>query len=257
MKMKKLINLFSITIFILALSSLPKIPDSPFNLKKLGSLPVLHEGRLKPLNSALTSIVMMGREKQYVKSEDNKIVPIAWFLTLITDPETAHSIPFFLIDHPQVKGVINHAKSKKKVFSLNDIHLKIILFIVLLICISSDIGGILFGKFFKGPKLTKISPNKTYSGVIGGFLLSLAAGLFFLNYTNTDFLENDSTKILLAILFISLISQIGDLIISYFKRLAKIKDTGKILPGHGGLLDRIDGIIFAVPVSYLLFNYLS
>ena len=115
-----------VLIFILALSSLPKIPDSPFNLKKLGSLPVLHEGRLKPLNSALTSIVMMGREKQYVKSEDNKIVPIEWFLTLITDPETAHSIPFFLIDHPQVKGVINHAKSKKKVFSLNDIRHRIV-----------------------------------------------------------------------------------------------------------------------------------
>jgi len=128
---------------------------------------------------------------------------------------------------------------------------------IILICIFTDIGGYVFGKIFKGPKLTKISPNKTYSGVIGGFLLSLAAGLFFLHYTNTDFLENDSTKILLGILFISLISQIGDLIISYFKRLAKIKDTGKILPGHGGLLDRIDGIIFVVPVSYLLFNYLS
>ena len=128
---------------------------------------------------------------------------------------------------------------------------------IILICIFTDIGGYVFGKIFKGPKLTKISPNKTYSGVIGSFLLSLAAGLFFLNYTNTVFLENDSTKILLGILFISLISQIGDLIISYFKRLAKIKDTGKILPGHGGLLDRIDGIIFVVPVSYLLFNYLS
>ena len=82
-------------------------------------------------------------------------------------------------------------------------------------------------------------------------------GHIFLHYTNTDFLVNDSIKILLGILFISLISQIGDLIISYFKRLAKIKDTGKILPGHGGLLDRIDGIIFVVPVSYFLFNYLS
>ena len=128
---------------------------------------------------------------------------------------------------------------------------------IILICIFTDIGGYIFGKIFKGPKLTKISPNKTYSGVIGSFLISLAAGLFFLQYTNTDFFENDSFKILLSILFISLISQIGDLIISYFKRLAKIKDTGKILPGHGGLLDRIDGIIFAIPVSYLLINYLS
>ena len=109
-----------------------------------------------------------------------------------------------------------------------------------------------FGKIFKGPKLTKISPNKTYTGVLGGFLLSLAISLFFLNYTDTNFFENDPTKILIGILFISLTSQIGDLIISYFKRLAKIKDTGKILPGHGGLLDRIDGMIFAFPVLFLI-----
>ncbi len=125
------------------------------------------------------------------------------------------------------------------------------LFIVL-ICILTDIGGFVFGKILKGPKLTKISPNKTYSGVLGGFLLPLAISLFFLNYTDTDFFENDPTKILIGILFISLISQIGDLIISYFKRLAKIKDTGKILPGHGGLLDRIDGMIFAFPVLFLI-----
>ena len=123
---------------------------------------------------------------------------------------------------------------------------------IILICIFTDIGGYVFGKVLKGPKLTKISPNKTYSGVFGSFLISLSAGLFFLQYTNTDFLENDSSKILPAILFISLISQLGDLIISYFKRIAKIKDTGKILPGHGGLLDRIDGLIFAIPTINLL-----
>ena len=130
-------------------------------------------------------------------------------------------------------------------------------FFIIVICIFTDMGGYVFGKIFKGPKLTSISPNKTYSGVIGSFLISLAAGLIFLQYTNIDIFKNNSFEFLLSILFISLISQIGDLIISYFKRLAKIKDTGKILPGHGGLLDRIDGIIFAIPVSYLLFNYLS
>ena len=129
-------------------------------------------------------------------------------------------------------------------------------FFIIVICIFTDMGGYVFGKIFKGPKLTNISPNKTYSGVVGSFLISLAAGLLFLQYTNIDLFKNDSSKILFSILFISLISQIGDLIISYFKRLAKIKDTGKILPGHGGLLDRIDGIIFVIPVSYLLFNYL-
>ena len=123
---------------------------------------------------------------------------------------------------------------------------------IILICIFTDIGGYVFGKVLKGPKLTKISPNKTYSGVFGSFLISLSAGLFFLQYTNTDFLENDSSKILPAILFISLISQLGDLIISYFKRKAKLKNTGNILPGHGGLLDRIDGMIFVIPIIFIL-----
>ncbi len=122
---------------------------------------------------------------------------------------------------------------------------------LILICIFTDIGGYVFGKIFKGPKLTKISPNKTYSGLIGGFLFSLAAGSFFLQYTDDNFLENDSNKIF-AILIISSISQLGDLIISYFKRKAKLKDTGNILPGHGGLLDRVDGMIFVIPTISIL-----
>ena len=126
------------------------------------------------------------------------------------------------------------------------------LFIVI-ICISTDIGGYIFGKIFKGPKLTKISPNKTYAGVFGSFLLSLMAGLIYINYFGKNEITNsDHLFILLLILFISLISQIGDLIISYFKRKAKLKDTGKILPGHGGLLDRIDGLVFVMPTIYLL-----
>ena len=100
-------------------------------------------------------------------------------------------------------------------------------FFVILICIFTDIGGYVFGKIFKGLKLTKISPNKTYSGVIGSFLISLAVGLFFLKYTNTDFLGNDSYKIIPGILFISFISQIGDLIISYYKRKANLKKYWK------------------------------
>ena len=126
------------------------------------------------------------------------------------------------------------------------------LFIVT-VCIFTDIGGYIFGKIFKGPKLTKISPNKTYAGVFGSFLLSLMAGLIYINYFGKNEITNsDHLFILLLILFISLISQIGDLIISYFKRKAKLKDTGKILPGHGGLLDRIDGLVFVMPAIYLL-----
>jgi len=126
--------------------------------------------------------------------------------------------------------------------------------VIIIICIFTDIGGYVFGKTFKGPKLTKISPQKTYSGVIGSFLLSLMAGLIFINYLSEDMinLNTNILNIFLLILLISLISQLGDLIISYFKRKAKLKNTGKILPGHGGLLDRIDGMIFVFPICYLI-----
>ena len=127
-----------------------------------------------------------------------------------------------------------------------------ILFIIT-VSIFTDIGGYVFGKTFNGPKLTKISPNKTYAGVFGGFLLSLIAGLIYLNYFGErEIVDTDYVLIFLLILFISSISQVGDLIISFFKRKAKLKDTGKILPGHGGLLDRIDGLVFVMPTIYLL-----
>ncbi len=138
--------------------------------------------------------------------------------------------------------------------------------LVLIICIFTDLGGYIFGKVFKGPKLIKISPKKTYAGSLGGFILSLVAGLIYSKYTLIGAATYANLSIwtgiglnniyLLFILVISLISQIGDLIISYFKRLAKVKDTGNLLPGHGGLLDRLDGIIFAIPFSYLLLLYL-
>jgi len=123
---------------------------------------------------------------------------------------------------------------------------------IIFICILTDVGGYIFGKTFKGPKLTKISPNKTYSGVVGSFLLSLVVGIFFLEYINVNLLEKNLVMISLGILFISLISQLGDLIISYFKRKAKLKNTGNILPGHGGMLDRIDGMIFVIPTIFIL-----
>ena len=124
---------------------------------------------------------------------------------------------------------------------------------IITICIFTDLGGYIFGKILKGPKLTKISPKKTYAGVFGGFLLPLMAGLFFYHYSIGIILPDEELIILIfIIIFISLISQIGDLIVSYFKRRAKLKDTGKILPGHGGLLDRIDGMIFVFPFYYLI-----
>ena len=118
---------------------------------------------------------------------------------------------------------------------------------ILFICASSDIGGYITGRTIGGKKLSKISPNKTISGSLGSFIFSLIP-LLLLNSQNTFILDfNISTTNILLCLFISLSCQLGDLIISYFKRLNKIKDTGKILPGHGGLLDRIDGVILAVP----------
>lgn len=124
---------------------------------------------------------------------------------------------------------------------------------VALICASTDIGGYIFGKVFKGPKLTKISPKKTYSGVIGGFLLTIISTVFFLNnfkfYTDIEL----DLKTLIFIFCISTVSQLGDITISYFKRLSNVKDTGKIIPGHGGLLDRFDGMIFAFPFSYIVY----
>ena len=124
---------------------------------------------------------------------------------------------------------------------------------VITVCIFTDIGGYIFGKTFNGPKLTRISPKKTYAGVFGGFLLSLVAGLLFNHYLVIDEeIFKDDLTLFILILLISLVSQIGDLIISFFKRKAKIKDTGKIIPGHGGLLDRIDGMIFVFPLCYLI-----
>ena len=131
----------------------------------------------------------------------------------------------------------------------------VIFLIVIIACVASDIGGYIFGKIFKGPKLTKISPNKTFAGMFGSFFLSIVSVIFFLNYS--DFLDFSkisisSKKIIIFAFIISLVNQLGDLVVSYFKRISKIKNTGNILPGHGGLLDRVDGMIFAIPFSYFL-----
>ncbi len=126
---------------------------------------------------------------------------------------------------------------------------------VLLICISTDIGGYIFGKLFKGPKLTSISPKKTFAGLFGGLSLSIVSVLLLLKI---DYLFQDkieiSFKLMTLTVLISSVSQLGDIVISYFKRLSNIKDTGNIIPGHGGLLDRIDGMIFAFPFLYIILS---
>ena len=130
-------------------------------------------------------------------------------------------------------------------------HLKLLLFVILATCIVSDIGGYVFGKIFKGPKLTKISPNKTISGSLGSIFLSSFFLFFFSFYFTTGF----QFKILILAITTSVSCQIGDLLFSYFKRKAQIKDTGSYLPGHGGILDRIDGILMALPIGIIFISF--
>ena len=130
--------------------------------------------------------------------------------------------------------------------------LEIILFSLIIACVASDIGGFIFGKYFKGPKLTKISPKKTISGAIGSLLFStiIYSGIFF--FYNKNF----NLNIVLVGLLTSMACQFGDLFFSFLKRKAKVKDTGNFFPGHGGVLDRIDGILVGVPFGFIIIKIL-
>ncbi len=129
----------------------------------------------------------------------------------------------------------------------NYLQLKLLLFLILIGCISSDIGGFVIGKLVKGPKLTRISPNKTISGSIGSILFTILIYSSFIFYLT----NNLSFKTFFIAILISIACQVGDLFFSLLKRKAKIKDTGNFLPGHGGILDRLDGIYLGIPVGLL------
>ena len=134
-------------------------------------------------------------------------------------------------------------------FSSNNHIVKLLFFLIVCITISTDVGGYVFGKIFKGKKISKISPKKTYSGMIGSYIISfIVTNSLFKNYL-------EFTDLIIFILIISTSSQIGDFLISYLKRKASIKDTGNILPGHGGLLDRFDGLILAIPTGLILSKF--
>ena len=136
---------------------------------------------------------------------------------------------------------------------VENLNYKLFFFYAIMVSIGSDLGGYIFGNIFKGKKLTKISPNKTISGVIGAFVFSMLIIPIF--YNDLKFININ--LLFLATILISTISQLGDLFISFLKRLAKVKDTGNILPGHGGVLDRIDGMLFAAPAGLFLLDYIS
>ena len=152
-------------------------------------------------------------------------------------------------------GIIFLTFSVISAYILRNDDLSFFLFTII-ISVFSDIGGFVFGKTFKGRKLTVISPNKTYSGSIGSFILSIISGYLYVNFLDLSFNNSLSINFIefsLIIIFLSTINQTGDLIVSYYKRLKKVKNTGKILPGHGGLLDRIDGLIFTIPTSHIIY----
>ncbi len=214
-------------------------------------------------------------KREFIKRTLSSIIliPIALFFII----KGSFFFNFFIIICFLITSYEWHMMSKKKtyyflgliflIFSFytvyelrnisENVSLSFFLFVTF-ICVSTDLGGYIFGKIFKGPKLIKLSPNKTYSGMIGGFLLSIIFANFFIEFTHAFGLNHIefSIETFIIVILISMVSQIGDIIISYFKRLSKIKDTGKIIPGHGGLLDRIDGMIFAFPSTYLLLQIL-
>ena len=138
--------------------------------------------------------------------------------------------------------------------SISQDNFKMSVLFLICICIFSDIGGLLFGKYFKGKKLTKISPNKTISGSIGSFVMSLFLVPIFYFLLEDKF--NDLGHLILLTIAVSLFCQLGDLCISFLKRKAKVKDTGNLLPGHGGVLDRIDGMLFAIPIGIMIYELL-
>ena len=185
------------------------------------------------------------------------LLPLIVFLIL----KGSFYLNFFIVICFLVSSFEWHKMIKNKIYKLlgfiflilsfytfYKLSIKYIIIIPLFICVFTDIGGYVFGKIFGGPKLTKISPNKTYAGTIGGFFLSLLFVLIYFNIFNHTL----TVQWFITAILVSLISQIGDIIISYFKRLSKLKNTGNIIPGHGGLLDRIDGMIFAFPAFYII-----
>ena len=202
------------------------------------------------------------------------IIPISFFLII----KGSYLFNFFLLFCLSVSFFEWHTIAKKRIYylpgyifllfsfysayfvrtSFTENSLFFFIFVIV-ICVSTDIGGYIFGKSFKGPKLTKISPKKTYMGVLGGYCFSLVGAKILISYS---YIVTDNNLVIdsvgyTSIFLVSTISQLGDIAVSYFKRLSNLKDTGNLIPGHGGILDRIDGIIFSFPFFYIYFYLLN
>lgn len=124
---------------------------------------------------------------------------------------------------------------------------------------SVDIGGYIIGSSLKGPKLAPhISPNKTWSGLIGGVVLAVSVSFIYMyatkNIFNLPMPLNEQLRFAQLGAFIAVVAQIGDLIESAIKRYLGVKDSSNLIPGHGGIFDRIDGLIFAAPIVYCYFS---
>ncbi len=204
----------------------------------------------------LTSIIAFPLSMFFILKGGNYIVSFLYAILIIGNFEVfstfKRKITIILLDIILVSALLCI------LYLRNDTSSSLILLIwIIILTISSDIGGYVFGKIFKWKKITKISPNKTLSGVIGSLIFSLGSvfilGLFVELVSDIEWHFFMKAKyFILAILF-SITAQIGDITVSYFKRLEKIKDTGKFLPGHGGIFDRIDGLMFVVILGYLVY----
>ncbi len=175
-------------------------------------------------------LILIFSIKEWIKLSNNNLVLFIGIIFLLLSFYSAYSIR----ENYQENG------------------LEIFLFLIIL-CVATDMGGYIFGKLLKGPKLTKISPNKTYAGVFGGFLLSVIFSYIYIkqNYLLFKIDNFDHLSFTFLVLILSFVSQIGDLFISFFKRKSNLDNTGNLIPGHGGVLDRIDGVIFVFPFFYI------
>ena len=205
----------------------------------------------------LTSVLILPLSFFFIVKGGNYIVSFLYTILILANFEAfsifKRKLSIIFLDGILVVSLLS------VLFLRNDTASSFVLLIwIIILTISSDIGGYVFGKIFKWKRLTKISPKKTVSGVLGSLIFSLGSvfllGLIIELVSGLDSGLFLKLKYFIIAIIFSLAAQIGDLIVSYLKRLEKIKDTGKILPGHGGIFDRIDGLMFVVILANIFYN---